>query len=156
MSPLSWQRLVSIGLGAVVLAAVGVRAMLAWGVTPMVVPWTVLGVSAAAGVLALWLGWQVRRYVSGDGPRLDLLRAARTAVYAQACAYVGAALAGAYGGYALGLMDAWAHGPRRAVIISALVAAVGGVLLAIAGAVAEHWCRHRDDDDEDGAAPSPA
>lgn len=150
LSYLTWQRLTGIGVSALALAWLVTKAMLRTGATPATVPWTVHVVAIAAGAVALWLGWQVRAYLKGDKPNLDGLRAARTAVFAQACAYVGAILTGAYAGYALGLADMWGHEPRREVIVSALLAAVTSLVMLVAGVVAENWCRN----DRDGDSPS--
>lgn len=156
MAYLTWQRLTLVAGSALVLAWLVTRIMVDSGGTPAAVPWTVLVFCGVASALTLGYGWQVLRYRRGRRPSLDGLRAARTAVFAQACAYVGAVLGGAYGGYALGLLDQWGHGPRRDVIVTALLAAVGGATLLAAGALAERWCRHADDDDEQGGTPSPA
>lgn len=162
MSYLTWQRLTGVGISALVLAWLVTEAMVNTGATPAPVPWTVHVVSIGAGAIAIWLGWQVRAYLNGDKPELDGLRAARTAVYAQACAYVGAILAGAYGGYALGLAEMWGHDPRREVIVSALLGTASALLLLVAGTIAENWCRNDHDSDNSGrdgaerTGPSPA
>ena len=155
MNPLSWSRLALIGA---VMAAVAwglTRLLVTSGHTPLAVPWTVLLVAFAGGVLALGFGWSVRQYRKGRNPGLSPLRAARTVVYAQACAYAGVIIAGGYGGYGLALSLEWSHAPRRDVAISAFLAALGGLALAVAGAVAEHWCRD-DSHDEKNAKPDPA
>ncbi|MFN3867381.1 MAG: DUF3180 family protein, partial [Demequina sp.] len=81
MSYLTWQRLALVGLCAVAIAWLVTVTMDGGGATPAPVPWTVPLVCAAAGVFALWMGWQVRRYLHGHKPSLDAMRAARTAVY---------------------------------------------------------------------------
>lgn len=162
MSYLTWQRLILVGLSALALAWVVTRSMINAGATPAPVPWTVHVVQLTAGAVALWFGWQVRAYLKGNKPDLDGLRAARTAVYAQACAYVGAILTGAYGGYAMGLADMWGHEPRREVIVSALLGAASAFLLLVAGVIAENWCRNDHDSENPGREgsertdPSPA
>lgn len=162
MSYLTWQRLTLIGVSALALAWLITEAMKRSGATPATVPWTVHVVALAAAAVAIWLGWQVRAYLNGDKPDLDGLRAARTAVYAQACAYVGAILTGAYGGYALGLVEMWTHEPRREVIVSALLGGASALVLLVAGVVAENWCRNDHDDEARGREgsertdPSPA
>lgn len=148
MTYLTWQRLALVGLCAVALAWLVTAVMTRGGATPEPVPWTVVLICALSAGIALWLGWQVRRYLNGDKPELDGMRAARTAVFAQACAYAGAILGGAFGGYALALLEDWSHAPRREVIISALIGALAGIVLLVAGAVSERWCRHTGDDDE--------
>lgn len=142
MSYLTWQRLTLVGVSTLGLGWLVTRAMVGAGATPASVPWTVHVVAVAAAAVALWLGWQVRAYLKGNKPDLDGLRAARTAVYAQACAYVGAILIGAYGGYAIGLADMWGHDPRREVIVSALLASASALVLLTAGVIAENWCRN--------------
>lgn len=151
MTPLSKTRLAII---AVVMAAVAwgiTRLGLAAGRSPLAVPWTVVVVAGAGAALALAFGWSVRQYRAGHNPGLSAMRAARTAVFAQACAYTGSIIAGAFGGYALALALEWSHAPRREVAISALVAVAGGLVLAVAGLVAEHWCKHDGGDREDSA-----
>lgn len=152
MAPLSWTRLGLAGAVSAALAWVLTRLMVGGGVTPLAVPWTVLAVSLAGAGIAVALGWSVRQYRKGRNPGLSPLRAARIVVYSQACAFAGAILSGGLGGYALALE--WNHAPRRAVAISALVAAFGALLLLVAGVIAERWCRI--DDDEDQARPGRA
>lgn len=145
------------GLCALALAWLMTEVMTNRGASPEAVPWTAHVAVVVAGAFALWTGWQVREYLKGNKPSLDALRAARTAVYAQACAYLGAILTGAYGGYALGLMDQWSHEPRRAVVISALIGAASGLLLLIAGSISERWCRHdQQGDDPEAEGPERA
>ncbi|WP_159448796.1 DUF3180 domain-containing protein [Demequina sp. NBRC 110053] len=157
MQQLTWQKLAGVGLAALVLAWLVTDQIERRGATPLPVPWSFDVVCLAAGALALWLGWQVRQYLRGKRPSLDGLRAARTVAYAQACAYVGAIIAGACGGYALGLLESWGHGPRRDVIISGLIAAACAVGMMVAGIVVERWCRHGGDlEDAESAEPQPA
>lgn len=162
MSYLTWQRLTVVGLIVLAFAWLITEGMQSSGATPAPVPWTVHVVAVLAGGVAIWLGWQVRAYLKGDRPNLDGLRAARTAVYAQTCAYVGAMLVGAYGGYALGLVDMWGHDPRREVIVSALLGGASALVLLAAGVIAERWCRNNRDgegqgrDNMDRTDPSPA
>ena len=152
MHYLTWQRLTLVTGVTVVLAWLVTRLAADRGFTPLPVPWTVL---LAAGVLAavtLGAGWSVHQYRAGHRHGMDLLRAARIAVLSQAAAYTGALLTGGYGGYALGLAMDWQHEPRREVAISALLGALSGLVLLIAGVVAERWCRTGGDDDDDRSA----
>lgn len=152
MAPLTWRRLGLTFVLAAVAAWLGTRLWLGAGAQPMDVPWTVAAVCAAAAAMALVWGWTVRQYVRGNRPGLSALKAARIAVYAQACALAGAVTAGLFGGYGMVWVEYWSHAPRREAAIAALVAGVGGVVLSLAGVIAERWCRydgHRDDDDGD-------
>ena len=141
MEHLSWQRLSIIAGVTLALGWLLTRVAIGNGYTPTGVPWTLPGICVVGGVLSLVFAWPVRQYQHGNRPSLDGLRAARAAVFAQACAYAGALMASGLVGYALGVAGEWEHGPRREVAISALIAALGGLALLVCGAIAEHWCR---------------
>jgi hypothetical protein len=147
MQHLTWQRLTLIAGIALALCWLVTRVALGDGLTPAAVPLTLPAICVLGGVLSLVFAWPVRQYQNGKRPDLDGLRAARAAVFAQACAYAGVLLASGLIGYALGLAGDWSHGPRREVAISALVAALGGVALLVGGAIAEHWCRTKPPED---------
>lgn len=146
MARLTWRRVAFVSAAVSVIGWLVATLMLRSGATPAPVPWTVPPVLLAAGVLALRLGWRVKQFVDGKRPGLDALQAARTAMFAQASAYSGAALTGGYLGYAVSLLPDWSHQPRRDVIIAALIAAAAAALLCAAGWLAEHWCAAGGDD----------
>lgn len=156
MTPLTWQRLALLVALTAAPAWLATRVAAANGFTPSPIPASVFVVSLAGAAFALVSAWGVRQYVRGKRPGLQPLRAARTAVFAQAAAYAGAILTGVHGGYALGIAQEWEHGPRREVAVTALVAAIGGLLLLAAGWIAERWCRVDGDDDDDEGEPEPA
>jgi len=137
---LTWRRVILVVAVVAVIGWLVAKLMLRSGASPAPVPWTVPPVLLAAGALALRLGWRVKQFVDGRRPGLDPLQAARTAMFAQACAYCGAALAGVYLGYGVALLPDWSHQPRRDVIIAALIAAAAAALLCAAGWLAERWC----------------
>ncbi len=156
MEPLSRIRLV-------VLAAI--MGVVSWGVSrtavnsgasPMSVPWTVIAIAVALAGVVVWLGWTVRQYRRGKNPGLSGLRAARTAVFAQAAAYTGAIMTGAFGGYGLAIAVEWSHGPRRDVAISAFIAAAGGLVVVVGALLAEHWCKDDGGNDENQGGSAPA
>lgn len=97
-----------------------------------------------AGMAAFVVGfaWPVRAYLAGRSTgRLDPLRAARVVVLAQAATLTGAAAAGWYAGQlavAAGDLALVANGDR---VWRLAILAGAGVLLSIAGSVAQHWCR---------------
>ncbi len=153
MEHLTWQRLTLIGGVTLTLAWLITRVAIGDGYTPMAVPVTLPLVCAVGGATALVFAWPVRQFQRGKRPGLDPLRAARAAVFAQACAYAGVLLASGSIGYAIGVAAQWEHGPRREVAISALIAALGGLALLAAGAIAEHWCRTKPPEDP---KPAPA
>lgn len=97
-----------------------------------------------AGMAAFVAGfaWPVRSYLlSRSTRRLDPLRAARVVVLAQAATLTGAAAAGWYAGQlavvagGLSLVANEDRLWRLAILVGA------GVVLSIAGLVAQHWCR---------------
>lgn len=147
MEHLSWQRLALIAGVTLALGWLITRVALGDGYTPSSVPWTVPAICLLGGALALVFAWPVRQYQQGKRPGLDGLRAARAAVFAQACAYAGVLMASGLAGYALGVAGEWQHGPRRDVAISALICALGGVVLLACGAIAEDWCRTKPPED---------
>ena len=118
--------------------------------------------TAPAGVLALALvvgvSWvAVRRRRDPAQSRLhpiDPLGMARMAVLGKAAAHVGAALLGFYLGWVVLLLPDLGIDARRERALIAAVAAVGAVLLAVAGLLLERACRVRDDDE--GPTPAPS
>lgn len=145
-----------------VLTVFGVSGVLAWvlapladsrGVSPVHVPLTAPLACLVLGAIALWLAHAVKQYLAGKRPQLDPLKAARTVVFAQASAYTGAVLGGAFMGYAIALAANWGHEPRREAAIAAGIAALGAIVLLVCGWVAERWCRI-DPPEADGAAPA--
>lgn len=127
------------------------------------VPWVAVGPLALLILLVLVAGWQVRRYAryrrSADRPggrvpqRISPQRARGTLVAAQASALGGGALVGWYLSIALLQLPNADVVSVRSLVIRAGVCAVVALLLAVAGLVAQHWCRlppgeHDDEDDE--------
>ncbi|KAB7746494.1 DUF3180 family protein [Nostocoides sp. F2B08] len=92
--------------------------------------------------LVLWGGWQVRQYQRGRARRsLSGLRAARILSLSQAGALTGAAVAGWFLGHLAILLPDRDLTPYGRQIVPLLVLIASGVVLAIAGLVAQHWCR---------------
>lgn len=106
---------------------------------PSLVAGTLLAVMAG---LVLWFAWPVRRYLAGHASApLDPLRAARAAVLAQAAALTGATAAGWYLGQVLVTLTGWEllvnHDRAWRLGVMVLLA----LALAVAGLVAQSWCR---------------
>ncbi len=100
-----------------------------------------------AGVV-LAAGYQVRKLQTGTaGPRpVSMARAARTVVLAQAAALTGAAVVGWYAAQALRYLpdlDVTSVRERMWPVLATIVAASA---LAVAGLVAQRWCRIDDSD----------
>ena len=70
-------------------------------------PWSTVVVGIVLGGVVLWAGWTVRQFKAGKRAALDPTRAMRTAMLAQACAYAGALLAGAYGDAVAPWLENW-------------------------------------------------
>ena len=101
----------------------------------------------ASGVV-LAGGYQVKKLQSGTaGPRpVSMVRAARTVVLAQAAALTGAAVVGWYAAQVLFYLpdlDVTSVRERMWPILATMAAGFG---LAIAGLVAQRWCRIDDSD----------
>lgn len=147
-----WRRLLIAALAAAAFSTGVLRLAEGQGVTLLPVPvlaWVVvLGIAAVVGVL----GWSVRQYSRGKRKRIDLVLAARTVVLATASAYTGALLMGWYAAHVLVTLGELSIDPRRDVAVSALVAVVAAVILAVVGLVVERWCEVQPPGDDDGAA----
>ena len=141
MRPLKWRVLASVFLIATAVGAAGSILALRGGAAPAHVPWTTLLVGISLGAVALGMAWPVRQVKRGKRKSIEPVRAVRAAMLAQASAYAGALLGGIYGGFALILLRDWAHEPRRDAAIAAGLAALGGLIMLVAGVIAEWWCR---------------
>jgi predicted NAD/FAD-binding protein len=97
------------------------------------------------------MAWPIRQLKRGKRGRIDPTRAVRTAMLSQASAYAGALLGGMYGGFALVLLRDWSHAPRREAAIAAGLAALGGLIMLVAGVVAVWWCRIPDGGEDETA-----
>jgi uncharacterized membrane protein YbhN (UPF0104 family) len=118
--------------------------------------------TAPAGVLALamavgvsWVTVRRRRDPAQSRLRpIDPLGMARMAVLGKAAAHVGAASLGFYLGWVVLLLPDLGIDSRRERALIAALAAVGALLLAVAGLLLERACRVRDDDE--GPTPAPS
>lgn len=125
-------------------------------------PWFAAVAIAIVAAVVLVLGWEVRRSVRGQrSTPLDPLFAARVVVLAKAAVFGGAVLAGWYAAQALVVLSN-VSGLRRDRLVVAGVTALAAVLLAVAGFIAQRWCRLPDDEEpgvrgveQDSATPPP-
>jgi hypothetical protein len=121
-------------------------------------PWFAAIAIVAVAAVVLALGWEVRRSVRGQrSSPIDPLFAARVVVLAKAAVFGGAVLAGWYAAQALVLFSN-VSGLRRERLLVAGATAAAAVVLAVAGFLAQRWCRLPDDDEpagseEDSLAP---
>jgi len=142
------------------LAPTSPGAVTAWGVAGLVAGWLVHPVSesvrgtallvswvqpAALLLLAVTVGttaWQTWRAVHVRREHLEPHRAVNRLVLGRASALVGALVAGGYAGYAVSWIgsDAELAGQR---MLRAVLAAVSGVLIVVAGLLLERACRVR-------------
>ncbi|BDZ42604.1 hypothetical protein GCM10025865_19030 [Paraoerskovia sediminicola] len=151
--PTRVRTLVLVAVASTVLSGIVARLLEDAGVFLAAVPWPVdVALLLLAGAV-LWAGSTVRSYLRGNRPGLSGLRAARTLVLAKSAALAGSLLVGWYGGQALVLMGEAGIEARRDKAIAAGVAVLCSVVLAIAGLVAERFCRlpPQDGDPRSGA-----
>lgn len=121
--------------------------------------WITVIVLLVLAALVLWGGWQVRRYQRGRRDKdFTMLRAARSLRLAQAGAITGAVVVGWFLGHLAILLpdrDLTPYG-RQLLPLGLLITA--GVVLSVAGLVAQAWCRLPDDPDDrdrpNGGAPA--
>lgn len=106
------------------------------------------------GVATVLMALPIRRAITGARTApVDPFRSLRVAMLAKACAIVGAAVAGV----GLGLVAFLFTRPVAPSLGSsgAVIAAIaGGVILLIAGVVAERLCTIRKEDDDDQPGPA--
>ncbi|MDR1798744.1 MAG: DUF3180 domain-containing protein [Bifidobacteriaceae bacterium] len=124
------------------------------------VPWTVPLALAAIAALILVAAWPVRQYVKGKRERIDRLRAATVLALAKACSLTGAALTGVYLGIGLVALRTTGSALLRERVWQAGVATLAALALALAGRLAESFCRLPPEDkglEEAGSTrPGPA
>ncbi len=154
-------RLRTLLLLAVGTAAVGwlvLRVLARRGHDVPAVPWPMVAVLVLLALVVFVMGWQVRQYLRGNNPALDPVRAARTAVLAKAACYAGALLTGWYAAQVLLVIDMLQIEAQRARAGAAALAALGAVVLVVAGLLAEWFCRipPPDDDSSEAARRGPA
>ena len=106
----------------------------------------------ACGVF--FAGLPVRRFLRGQARKsLNPMRAMRTLVLAQAAALTGALVSGWYLAQVLVLLPDFDIESRRTLVVRLAALAAGGVLMAVAGLLAQAMCRvdkrdERDDGDD--------
>jgi hypothetical protein len=99
--------------------------------------------------LVVWLARPVRRYLQGRSTvPLDPVQAARTVVLAQAAALTGAASAGWFSGQLVVVLRDLSLVANQDRVLPLLLMLAASVVLAVAGMVAQSWCRiDRDEED---------
>ena len=99
----------------------------------------------------------VRQFARGRRPGFDVLLAARTVVLAAASAYTGSLLFGWYAAQVLVVVlagDLDIAG-RRDLAVTAGIAALAAVVLAVVGLIAERWCEVPPPDDDESGRGGP-
>lgn len=150
-----WARLLLIAVVTAAAATAVLRMVESRGVTLLPVPVLAATVIGLIAVVVGALGWNVRQYTRGKRPGMDMLVAARTVALATASAYTGALLTGWYAAQVIVVLGDLQFGPRREIAVSAGIAALAAVALAVVGLVAERWCEVPPSDDDEGG-PSAA
>ncbi len=150
-----WARLLLVAVVAAAVSAAVLRMVESRGGTLMPVPVLAATVIGAIAAVVGVLGWNVRQYTRGKRPGMDMIIAARTVVLATASAYTGALLTGWYAAQVVVVLGDLALGPRREIAVTAGIAALAAVVLAVVGLVVERWCEVPPPDDDEGG-PSAA
>lgn len=102
----------------------------------------------ASGVF--FAGLPVRRFLRGRARKsLNPMRAMRTLVLAQAAALTGALVAGWYLAQALVLLPDFDIDSRRTLVVRLAALTAGGVVMVVAGLLAQAMCRVDKDDKDD-------
>jgi divalent metal cation (Fe/Co/Zn/Cd) transporter len=133
------------------------NALTAWG-QPTFTPAPTLPILLVLlGAIVLVLAYGVFRAARGRGRRLDPFRALRIAMLAKASSIVGAAVAGLGIGLVAFVLTR-AVSPPLGSLTAVIATAVCGVILVVAGLIAEQLCtiRKDDDDEQPGTAGPPA
>jgi hypothetical protein len=144
--------LVLVAVGATALGWLVVRLLASRGVVLPAVPWAMVAVLVLIAAVVLGMGWTVRQYLHGKHPTLDPMRAARTAVLAKASCYTGALLAGWYAAQVVDVLGDLGIESQRDRALSAGLAVLGAVVLAVVGLVVEWFCRIPPPEDPEAAA----
>lgn len=152
MSRTRLRHLAAIAVLALIVGWIALRSWHALGHQLPGIPWTVAVLFLVLSVALFAFGWSVRQYLRGKRPTVDGIRAARTAAFAKAACYVGAAFAGWYGGYLLTILTAFLSDYRVGQAIIAGISILSAAILAGTGYIVEGFCRipPSDDDGEPG------
>lgn len=165
MAEHSGVRASAVALAAIIATALCVLLLRGWqelGHDLPDVPWIATGPLGLLILLVLLSGWQVRRYVrfrrtddttSRPPQWVSPERARGTLVAAQAAALGGGVLIGWYLAIVLLQLPNADVASVRGMVIRAAVSAGVSLLLAVAGLLAQHWCRlppGQNDDEDDG------
>lgn len=139
---------------AVVLAAVGWLATLLttrYGMATPVLPASALVTMGIIAAFTLIMGIRVLRWRNGKRKTmLSPIFAARTLVWAQACAYAGAVLLGWHVGIVIDQLQIWSLRSDQGVLWLALIMGGGGLIMTIVGLIVERFCRIPPEDLEGG------
>lgn len=116
-------------------------------------------ISLVIAGITLFFGLEVRKYSNRqrrkDAKLMDPLLAARTAVFAQACAYTGAVMAGWSTALLVFQIPLFAARQLWAPLLEAGANLLGGLVMVIVGLIVEAWCKIPPEDGADtGSQPA--
>lgn len=123
--------------------------------------WMTLAVLVVVGAAVLSLAWPIRSYLKGDTRQPPSPQFARgVLVAARSCALAGGVIAGFYAAEVLVRLPNVEIPSQQSAMWLGFVLALASALLAVAGFVAQSWCRIPPEDEDrdrgqrdEGAAP---
>ncbi|MGI8578566.1 MAG: DUF3180 domain-containing protein [Nocardioidaceae bacterium] len=105
------------------------------------VEWTSVGALVAIGLVLLVLAQSTYRALHREGRQIDPQRAVNYLLLAKASSLVGSVMAGGYLGFGLRFVDQLDFGLPRERAIRAGCAALGSIVILVAGLLLERACR---------------
>lgn len=144
IQPTSWLLLFAI-FGVVGVTSFFVTdAWLGYGLAPVLVPAMTFLIPLFVAAFILWQGWRVRSYRQGRR-MLNMLTAARIWLLSQAVSRTGAITSGV----CAGIVASYAGYSHSNVMVSQAItiglAGLASIAMAVAGLVAELWCKNDDE-----------
>lgn len=108
-----------------------------------------LATMGAVVIFILVLGLRVRSWRNGKREKpLDPILAARTLVFAQACAYAGALLLGWHAGILVDQLVLLSYRPAGPILLQVLAMMGGGLVMVVIGLMVERFCKLPPEDPE--------
>lgn len=152
MKPVSVAHLIVIAVVSAVCGAVVNSLLIQRGLSPLLVSYFLAILYLLISALLSYYGVLVRRWRARKSDRIDALTAARVAVTARSCAYVGSGSVGIFVGILLPCLARIDAPAMQMCVTRSLVAAVAALVLTVIALIVERWCVVDMSDDDDSNA----